>query len=263
MTDLLTVSIRTLDLDELIEMLQFVRSFADLDRRPCRVDWRLTGLDVHVGARTAPPNEDLIEAAPHVPQITPVVLEPPDLFTDGHLCLEPSGEHDDFAPIACTLPAGHDGLHRNPEYYSEGWATGDMIAGPGGGDIPGEDLPADVTPPADNAPFVASDEGTKGADPQVSDLVHDEALPAHPRPKDPFAGAKPAPAPDPDGDEECVGCESRFRTRRAVSDHIRAAHWDDVIASYAENGVPGIVADWGVADSAARRWAGLITGAAA
>jgi hypothetical protein len=75
--------------------------------------------------------------------------------------------------------------------------------------------------------------------------------------------AKPAPAADPDGEVECSGCDDRFRTRRALSDHIRAAHWDDVIASYASTGARGVMDDWGVSSSTAYNWAAQINGAAA
>lgn len=117
--------------------------------------------------------------------------------------------------------------------------------------------PTTVTTYDDEVEFV--EDATSANVPQPAPNVPQRPEPApHPQPKDPFTAK--SPAADPDGAHECLACDDRFRTTRAVSDHVRAAHWDDVIASYADNGAPGIINDWGIATSTAYRWAALITG---
>jgi hypothetical protein len=70
---------------------------------------------------------------------------------------------------------------------------------------------------------------------------------------DPPPASEPEPA-DNELDHECVGCEHRFATRRAVSNHVRDHHWNDVRTSWRERGNAGIQSDWGIAASAARKW---------
>lgn len=191
---LMTCHITTLDPDELHDALHLLQSFATGDRRPLTLEYRLTGLDIHVGDPQ--------------PDETPTLL----------------GELDDWVTLdePTVIRIAHDIV----------------------------DDQADTEPESSAADAVRNI--VKGTSFSVADL---EAPAADDTPV-----AKAAPEPDPDGTETCPGCDQPYRTRRAVSDHIRSAHWDDVIATYADLGAQGLQTDWGVSQGTAYRWAADIRG---
>jgi hypothetical protein len=197
-TEPFTATIRTTDVDELLDMLTLVRSFAALDGRPVTVEYHLAGIAIGMGDATA--------ADPPPPEVTPVLLGEPWSDRRVHEVLDEAGE------VVATLA---------------------------------------VAPPDDST--IGEHQALAGTD---ADRGDDE--PVEPA-VGPSAGSeRVSPVSDPDGGEECLQCDDRFRTRRAVSDHIRAEHWDLVVESYSERGIKGIILDWGVAESCARRWMALI-----